>query len=90
MASVIVHSASVGAGYPELNPTRIADEIAQPGKRVELMELAKESGTLSSLKKGIQMAREMVYEVSQLRRRPVGPTNSGLAYQLIDAERDRL
>lgn len=70
VASVIVHSGSVGAGYPELNPTRIADEIAQSGKRVELIEMTKEGSTFRALEKGIQVAREMVYEASRLRRRP--------------------
>jgi altronate dehydratase large subunit len=70
VASVIVHTGAVGAGYPELNPTRIADEIAQSRKRVELIDVAKEGGTFRALEIGIQVAREMVLQSSQLRRQP--------------------
>lgn len=42
VASVIVHSTSAGAGYPELKPGRIADEIAKSGKWVELIDVAAE------------------------------------------------
>jgi len=69
-ASVIVHSSSAGAGYPELNPNRIADEIARSGKRVELIDAAQEGGTFRALERGVQLAREMVHEASKLRRRP--------------------
>ena len=70
VTSVIVHTGAVGAGYPELNPTRIANEIAESRKRVELLDVAKEGGTFRALEKGIQMAREMVLQASQLRRQP--------------------
>ena len=70
VASVIVHTGAVGMGYPELNPTRIADEIAQSRKRVELIDVAKEGGTFRALERGIQIAREMVLQASQLRRQP--------------------
>jgi altronate dehydratase large subunit len=70
VASVIVHTGAVGTGYPELNPTRIADEIAQSRKRVELIDVAKDGGTFRALERGIQMAREMVLQASQLRRHP--------------------
>jgi altronate dehydratase large subunit len=69
-ASVIVHSSSAGAGYPELNPNRIADEIAKSGKRVELIDAAQEGGTFRALERGVQLAREMVHEASKLRRQP--------------------
>jgi len=70
VASVIVHSMSVGSGYPELSPSRIAEEIASSGKRVELIDVSKEASTLQALEKGIKLAREMVLEASQLRRQP--------------------
>jgi len=70
VASVIVHSLSVGSGYPELSPSRIAEEIASSGKRVELIDVSKEASTLQALEKGIKLAREMVLEASQLRRQP--------------------
>jgi altronate dehydratase large subunit len=72
VASVIVHSSGVSAGYPELKPERIAEQIARTGKRVELIDVAKEGSTFRALEKGVQIAREMVREASRLRRRPFG------------------
>jgi len=70
VASVIIQTLSAGAGYPELKPTRLAEEIAKSGKRVEILDVAKEGSTLRALEKGIQLAREMVREASRLRRQP--------------------
>lgn len=70
VASVIVHSLHVGSAYPELTNTRIAEEIASSGKRVEVIEVTKEASTLRALEKGVQLAREMVLEASRLRRQP--------------------
>ena len=63
---------SRGLEYPEVKSTYIADKIARSGKRVELVEIAKEGGTLNALKKGIQIAHEMVLEASKVRRQPFG------------------
>jgi altronate dehydratase large subunit len=71
VASVIVHSQSSGSTYQELFATRIAEEIARSGKRVETIDVTREASTFSALEKGIQLAREMVREASQLRRQPV-------------------
>jgi altronate dehydratase large subunit len=68
VASVIVLSTSAGAGYPELKPAHIADEIAKSGKRTELIDVTKEGGTLRAFEKGVSLAREMVREASMLRR----------------------
>ncbi len=70
VASVIIHSQSAGAGYPELKPARLAEEIAKSKKRVEILDVAKEGSTLRALEKGVQLAREMVLEASRLRRQP--------------------
>ncbi len=72
VASVIVHCSSVASGYPELRPDRIAKEIAASGKRVEIIDSSEEGSTLKALEKGVLLAREMVYEASQLRRRSFG------------------
>jgi altronate dehydratase large subunit len=69
-ASVIYFSR--GNEYPEMKSSRIVDEIMRTGKRVELIDIAKEGGTLPALTKGIQLAREMVQEASRLRRQPFG------------------
>jgi len=75
VASVIIHSLSAGSSYPELSPSRIAGEIAATGKRVEVIDVSKEAGTLRAMEKGIQLAREMVLEASRLRRQPFGLEN---------------
>ncbi len=70
VASVIVQNINPGAGYPELKPTHLADEIAKSGKRVEFIDAGAEGGMLRALEKGVQLAREMVLEASRLRRQP--------------------
>ena len=72
VASVIVHAASPGVGYPELRAERLADEIATSNKRVELLDPAKDGGVYESIAKGMRLARLMVYEASKLRRVEVG------------------
>ena len=56
VASVIVHAASPGFGYPELTAERIADEIAASGKRVEVIDPARDDGIYGAISKGIQLA----------------------------------
>jgi altronate dehydratase large subunit len=72
VASVILHAASPGVGYPELAVERLADEIAAGKKRVEVLDPARDGGTYGAIVKGIQLAREMVYDASRLRRQEVG------------------
>ncbi|NTW37824.1 MAG: hypothetical protein HGB17_17310, partial [Syntrophobacteraceae bacterium] len=49
VSSVILHAASPGAGYPELRVERLADEIASSGKRVEVLDPAKDGGTYGAI-----------------------------------------
>jgi len=72
VASVIVHAASPGVGYPELKAERLADEIAASGKKVEVIDPVKDDGVYGAIAKGMQLARMMVYEASKLRRVEVG------------------
>ena len=72
VASVIVHAASPGVGYPELKAERLAEEIAASDKRVEVIDPAKDGGVYESIAKGMRLARMMVYEASKLRRVEVG------------------
>ncbi|NWF54883.1 MAG: UxaA family hydrolase [Syntrophaceae bacterium] len=72
VASVILHAASPGVGYPELRAERLADEIAAGGKRVELLDPVKDGGVYGCIAKGIQLARRMVHEASKLRRVEAG------------------
>lgn len=68
VAGVIVHSSSPGDGYPELRSEVIASAIAESGKPVKLLSLKEEGGTLGCINRGIEVAREMVYEASKSRR----------------------
>ncbi|MBS3977236.1 MAG: UxaA family hydrolase [Syntrophomonadaceae bacterium] len=70
VGAVIVHTASPGAGYPELAPERLAEEIAVSGKPVELINPAKDGGTFGAIEKGVKIARRLVYEISKQRREP--------------------
>lgn len=67
VAAVIVHDTSPAAGYPETNPQRLADQIAETGKPVELISASK-GGTLGCIHSGIEKARTLVREASRLRR----------------------
>jgi altronate dehydratase large subunit len=70
VGAVIVHTASPGAGYPELAPERLAEEIAVSGKPVELIDPAKDGGTFGAIEKGVKIARRLAYEISKQRREP--------------------
>ncbi|HJN51908.1 MAG: UxaA family hydrolase [Pseudomonadales bacterium] len=70
VAAVIIDTSINGAGYPEYTAAHLFEEISKSGKRVELLNAIKEGGTLASISKGIQLAREMVHDASKLRRQP--------------------
>ncbi|MHB1007505.1 MAG: UxaA family hydrolase [Chloroflexota bacterium] len=72
VAGVIVHNGTTTAGYSELRPLRLASEIAKSGKPVELIDVAKEGGTLEAIARGIRVARQFVFEASRVRREPFG------------------
>ncbi|HEX9017021.1 MAG TPA: UxaA family hydrolase [Chloroflexota bacterium] len=78
VASVILHAASPGVGYPELKVERLADEIASSGKRVEVIDPAKDGGTFGAIVRGIQLARDMVHDASRIRREEVGDEHLSL------------
>jgi len=67
VAAVIVHDTSPGAGYPETTPRRLAEQIAETGKPVEMITASK-AGTLGCIQSGIEKARTLVREASRLRR----------------------
>jgi altronate dehydratase large subunit len=71
VAAVIVQGGSAAGYYAELNLERIADEIAATGKSVALLTADTCGGTLGLLAKGIEVAREMVWQASKLTREPV-------------------
>lgn len=71
VAAVIVQGASPDASYPELSPRRLAEQIAASGKRVELLTADACGGTLGLLARTIEVARELTWEASRLRREEV-------------------
>lgn len=78
VASVILHAASPGVGYPELTVERLADEIGASGKRVEVLDPARDGGTFGAIVRGVQLARDMVWEASRLRREEAGDEHLAL------------
>ncbi len=70
VAGVIIHDAEGVMLQPELRPERLAAEIAKTGKPVAIIDGVREGGTLGVIKRGIEIAREMVYQASRTRRRP--------------------
>ena len=70
VGAVVVHAASPGAGYPELKPERLVEEIGRSGKPVALVDPAKDGGTFGAIEKGVQIARRFAYEISRQRREP--------------------
>lgn len=70
VGAVVVHAAGPGAGYAELNPERLAEEIKASGKPVELVDPARDGGTFGAIEKGVAIARRLAYEISKQRREP--------------------
>jgi altronate dehydratase large subunit len=70
VASVIIDCTGLYWIQSSASPESLAEEIAESGKRVELIGLGRED-TMSVIGKGVKLAREMVYEASNLRRQPV-------------------
>jgi altronate dehydratase large subunit len=70
VAGVIIDPSTPGAGYPELYPDKMASEIAKTGKPVEILDPAELGGTMPALARGIDLARDMVYQASKIRRVP--------------------
>ena len=70
VAAVIVQGGSPRDGYPELRTERLAAEIAESGKPVELIDAQAAGGTLEAIALGVRIAREMAFEASKVRREP--------------------
>ena len=68
--SVLVIGSRREAGYEELKAEKIIEKISASGKRVEVLMLDEEDGFYSALGKGIKLARDMVWEISQALRSP--------------------
>lgn len=70
VAGVIIHNGEGIMLQPELRPERLAEAIAVTGKPVRIIDAVAEGGTLGVIKKGIELARELVYEASRVPRQP--------------------
>ena len=68
VAAVILHGISLGAGYPELDPNTLAEEIAKTGKPVEVISAGNPPDAYNVIQKGIRTARQMVRDASNIRR----------------------
>ncbi len=65
----------VSLGCEAIDPQRLADDIARTGKRVEVVGIHKESGTLNAIEKGVRIAREMAQEASSCTRKAFDLSN---------------
>ena len=79
VAGVIVHDVSLGAGYPELEPIKLANSIAESKKPVEFVSSRKYPDNLQLMEEGIRVARRMVHEASKTRREVVDAGNLSIA-----------
>jgi len=59
----------VSLGCEAVDAEKLADEISKSGKRVELVRIQEEGGTLRAIEKGVRLAREMAEEAGKERRR---------------------
>ena len=71
VASVIIQQDAINLGTAEIATDVLADAVARSGKRVEIVTAARHKGTMNALARGIELAQDMVFEASRLRREPV-------------------
>ena len=71
VAGVIIHGINIGSGYPELKPDKLASQIAETGKPVELISSKEHPDALQVIARGIRVARQMVHDASRIRREMV-------------------
>lgn len=79
VAGVVVHGVSPGAGYPELNLEKLANQMAESRKPVEFISSRKYPDNLQVIEKGIRVARQMVRDASRVRRELVDDSNLSIA-----------
>jgi len=65
----------VSLGCETVDPQQLADEIARTGKRVEVVGIQKENGTLHAIDNGVRIAREMSQEASTSTRKQFDLSN---------------
>ena len=65
----------VSLGCETVDPQQLADEIARTGKRVEIVGIQKENGTLHAIDNGVRIAREMSQEASTSTRKQFDLSN---------------
>lgn len=77
VASVLV----VGLGCEKLDPRLLADGISSSGKRVEVLVIQEEGGTIRAKEKGMKIAKELVSEASRMTREPIDLSSIVLALE---------
>jgi altronate dehydratase large subunit len=65
----------VSLGCETVDPQQLADQIARTGKRVEVVGIQKENGTLHAIDKGVRIAGEMAQEASIATRKSFDLSN---------------
>ncbi|MEM0159956.1 MAG: UxaA family hydrolase, partial [Candidatus Micrarchaeaceae archaeon] len=64
VAAVLV----VGLGCETVQGSRIADKIAESGKRVEFVNIQDEGGTLKAEEKGVRLVKDMIEDLNLIKR----------------------
>ncbi|MCJ7633110.1 UxaA family hydrolase [Candidatus Bathyarchaeota archaeon] len=65
VASVLI----VSLGCEKIPSSKLVNEISEIGKRVELLTIQDVGGTPNAIKRGVEIAKKLVKEASQIRRR---------------------
>ena len=65
----------VGLGCDGIQARAVAEEIRTTGKRVEVVVIQEEGGTLKTIEKAVRVARQMVADASRVTREPCDISN---------------
>ncbi|MDQ0338299.1 altronate dehydratase large subunit [Caldalkalibacillus uzonensis] len=71
VAAVLV----VGLGGEDINAAQLAEEIRQTGKRAEVLIIKEEGGVAKTIKKGIEVLKELKQEADRMQTEEVGVEN---------------
>lgn len=77
VASVLI----VGLGCEKLDPRILAQEISRSGKRVEVLVIQEEGGTIKAREKGVKIAEALVSEALTMKREPMDLSSIVLALE---------
>lgn len=60
----------VGLNCEGVNYTKLADELVNMGKECEVLEVRKQKGTVSTIERGVKIAKDLVGRAKQIERTP--------------------